>query len=98
MNIDFLSIRKHELKRLLMKMHPLHPISNHLPLFTCFESYQHKSIHNTKIRIFYPENINNLHNTLDSTFDIDLVLRESDPKLDYELLTITIKFLMHVFP
>ena len=52
----------------------LHPISDHLPLITCFEAYQHKNIHNSKIRIFNPENINNFHNTLDSTFDIDVVL------------------------
>ena len=63
----------------------LHPISDHLPLFTCFETYQHKNIHNSKIRIYNPENINNFHNTLDSTFDIDVVLRESDPNLAYEL-------------
>ena len=63
----------------------LHPISDHLPLFTCFEAYQHKSIHNSKIRIFNPENINSFHNTLDSTYDIDVVLRESDPNLAYEL-------------
>ena len=63
----------------------LHLISDHLPLFTCFEAYQHKNIHNSKIRIFNPENINNFHNTLDSTFDIDVVLRESDPNLAYEL-------------
>ena len=63
----------------------LHPISDHLPLFTCFEARQHKNIHNSKIRIFNQENINNFHNTLDSTFDIDVVLRESDPNLAYEL-------------
>ena len=63
----------------------LHPISDHLPLITCFEAYQHKNIHNSKIRIFNPENINNFHNTLDSTFDIEVVLRESDPNLAYEL-------------
>ena len=63
----------------------LHPISEHLPLFTFFDAYQNKSIHNSKIRIFYSENINNFLNTLDSTFDIDVVLRESDPGLAYEL-------------
>ena len=64
---------------------PLHPISDHLPLIKCFEAYQHKNIHNSKIRIFNPENINNFHNTLDSTFDTEIVLRESDPNLAYEL-------------
>ena len=63
----------------------LHPISDHLPLFTCFEAYQHKSIHNSKIRIFNPKNIHNFHNTSDSTFDIDVVLRELDPNLAHEL-------------
>ena len=63
----------------------LHPISNHLPLFTCVEAYQHKSIHNSKIRMFNPENINNFQNTLDSTFDIDVVLREPDSNLASEL-------------
>ena len=63
----------------------LHPISDHLPLITCFEAYQHKNIYNSKIRIFNSENINNFHDTLDSTFDIDIVLRESDPNLAYEL-------------
>ena len=29
-----------------------HIISDHMPLLTCFETYQHKSIHNCKIRIF----------------------------------------------
>ena len=51
----------------------------------CFEAYQHKNIHNSKIRIFNPENINNFQNTLDSIFDIDVVLRKSDPNLAYEL-------------
>ena len=62
-----------------------YPISDHLSLFTCFEAYLHKSIDNSKIRIFNTENINNFHNTLDSTFDIDVVLRESDPNFAYEL-------------
>ena len=35
--------------------------------------------------MFNPENINNFYNTLGSTFDIDVVLRESDPNLAYEL-------------
>ena len=61
------------------------PISHHLPLFTCFEAYQHKIIHHSKIIIFNPENINNFHSTLDSTFDTDVVLKESDPNLAYEL-------------
>ena len=63
----------------------LYLISDHLPLFTCFEAYQHKSIHNSKITIFNSENINNFHNTLDFTFDIDIVLRELDLNLAYEL-------------
>ena len=63
----------------------LHPISDRLPLFTCFEEYQHKSIHNSKIRVFNSEDINNFHNTLDSTFDIDVILRKSNPNITYEL-------------
>ena len=63
----------------------LHPITDHLPLFTCFQAYQHKSIPNSKIRIFNSENINDFHNTLDSTFHIYVVLRESDPNLAYKL-------------
>ena len=47
----------------------LRPISYHLPLFTRFEAYQHKSFHNLKIRIFNSENINNFHNTLVSRFN-----------------------------
>ena len=73
------SIYSHIIKAKIL----LHLISEHLPLFTCFEAYQHKSIHNSKIRIFNPENINNFHNTLDSTFDIDVVLRDSS--LAFEL-------------
>ena len=63
----------------------LHPISDHLSPFTCFKAYQHKYIHNSKIGIFNSENINNFYNTLNSTFDIDVVLRESDTNLAYEL-------------
>ena len=77
----WINIYSHVIKTKIL----LHPICDHLPLFTCFEAYQHKSIHNSKIRIFNPENINNFHITLDSTFDIDVVSRESDYNLAYEL-------------
>ena len=59
-------------------------IYDHLPLFTCFEAYQLKSVYNSKIRIFISENINNFYNTLDSSCDIDVVLRDSDPNLAHE--------------
>ena len=62
----------------------LYPIADHLPLFTSFEAYQHKSIHNSKIKIFNSENINNFYNTLDCTFVTDVVLKESDPNLAYK--------------
>ena len=63
----------------------LHPVSEHLPLFTCFQAKQHKSIYNSKIEIFNPDNINSFHKTLDSTFDIDVVLGESGPNLAHKL-------------
>ena len=63
----------------------LHIVSDRMPLFTCFKTYQHKRIHNSKIRIFNSQNINHFHNTLNSTFNINVALRESDPNLVYKL-------------
>ena len=73
----------------------LHPISDHLSLFTCFEVYQHKSIYNFKIRIFNSENISNFHNTLDFSFDINVVLRKLGPNLAYFCFVLFAILILH---